>query len=350
MPSELADFVEGTPGRFVPAEMRGELVEAEHLIRYWWAASLADGRRVLDAGCGMGYGSALLAARGAASVDAVDVAEPVVEAARAQGTPVRFAVGDVRSLPFPDDAFDLVVCFEVIEHIDDQARALDEFRRVLAPGGLLAVSSPNRDVYVPGNPHHVHELTPDELERELSARWPSVTLLRQHNFLATTLLADGAVGAGDGAILEDAEVRKLEPRRPGDEVYTVALAGDGDLPATAPRVTLTSTVEVRAWLERFDEQQEILRRQADTLAEMADSVADRLALLERLAETETELQRRPAMAAQLEAAESGQRRLAGDVEDLRRRLDISQEENRQLQQSLSWRVTRPLRAAKRLLG
>src|SRR4051794_5836632 len=155
MPSKLADFVEGTPGRFVPEEMRGELVEAEHLVRYWWAASVAEGRRVLDAGCGMGYGSELMAASGAASVDALDLAEPVVAAAQAATGSVRFRVGDVCELPFEDGVFDLVVCFEVIEHIEDQPRALDEMHRVLAPGGLIAVSSPNRGVYVPGNPHHV---------------------------------------------------------------------------------------------------------------------------------------------------------------------------------------------------
>lgn len=53
MAEDLADFVKGTPGRFVPDAMEGGLVEAEHLARYWFAAVLASGRRALDAGCGL---------------------------------------------------------------------------------------------------------------------------------------------------------------------------------------------------------------------------------------------------------------------------------------------------------
>ena len=125
MTTDLADHVDGTPGRFVPQEMKGELVEAEHLTRYWWSAALAPGRRVLDAGCGMAYGSLLLADAGAAEVTGVDLAEDVILAARADaGDRVRLQPGDVRSLPFEDGAFDLVVCFEVIEHVEAQDEVL----------------------------------------------------------------------------------------------------------------------------------------------------------------------------------------------------------------------------------
>src|SRR3954447_13222510 len=133
MAIDLADLIDGTPGRFVPQEMRGELVEAEHLTRYWYAASLASGRRVLDAGCGLGYGTRILAQAGAAEATGVDLAEAVVEAARADAPEATFEVADIRSLPFADGSFDLVVCFEVIEHVDEHARVLSELRRVLAP-------------------------------------------------------------------------------------------------------------------------------------------------------------------------------------------------------------------------
>lgn len=346
MTSNLADLIDGTPGRFVPDEMRGELVEAEHLLRYWAAASLAPGRRVLDAGCGVGYGAALIAEHGARSVDAVDVAEAVVEAARARFEDAAgFAVADVRALPFPDDSFDLVVCFEVIEHIEEQPRAFAEFHRVLAPGGVLAVSSPNRDVYVPGNPHHVHEYLPAELEAELRACWSEVTLMRQHSFLATTLFSDEAVVAAEGASVQGANVRKLKGRQPGDEVYTVALASDRPLPAVRDTVVLTSMADVRGWLERFRDQQAVLSAQADTLADLAHSIADRDDLLARLAEAETALQERPAILAQLEASESAQQRLAEELEKLRpraRHADV-------IEASLSWRLTKPLRSVKQRL-
>ena len=59
-----------------------------------------------------------------------------------------------------DRSFDLVVCFEVIEHLEEPDAALRELERVVAADGVVLVSSPNRDVYEPGNPHHLHEYTP----------------------------------------------------------------------------------------------------------------------------------------------------------------------------------------------
>ena len=168
------------PERFDPATMKGEIIEAEHLARYRWVSPLVAGRRVLDAGCGTAYGSVLLADAGAVEVIGVDLASEVLDSARPD-MPVTVALeeGDVTTLPYEDGRFDFVVCFEVIEHLDDPGRALDEFRRVLSPDGVLAVSSPNREVYPPGNPHHVHEYTPTELEQALARRFAFVRLERQ---------------------------------------------------------------------------------------------------------------------------------------------------------------------------
>src|SRR3954452_3485544 len=120
--AELSNRVDGIPERFVPGEAQGELVEAEHLVRYAWAASLARQRRVLDAGCGMGYGTDMLDRAGALSAIGVDIADEVVEvpASQAEATNLRFVAGDIRELPFEDCSFDLVVCFETIEHIAEQ--------------------------------------------------------------------------------------------------------------------------------------------------------------------------------------------------------------------------------------
>src|SRR3954468_20836377 len=97
----LAETVDGHPARFVPEVMGGKLIDAEHRGRYWWAAALARGKRVLDAGCGTGYGSNILAAAGAAAVAAVDVAEHVIADARKTAHPgVVFECVDLASLPF----------------------------------------------------------------------------------------------------------------------------------------------------------------------------------------------------------------------------------------------------------
>jgi SAM-dependent methyltransferase len=236
--------------RFDPATMEGTLLEAEHVVRYRWAAALAEGRRVLDAGCGTGYGAELLASEGAAAVVGVDVDVEVVEAARRDGSgAVRFAAADVRELPADLGTFDLVVCFEVLEHIDEPEAALDRLAAALAPDGLLVVSSPNRDVYPPGNPFHKHEFTPGELADALSERFAQVRLVRQQDWLAAGLFADDDFVRVEGQRIE---VAKTSPGEPGRELYSIGVASSGPLPPTPPFVMLTRTADVKWWQEQLE--------------------------------------------------------------------------------------------------
>ncbi|HST34295.1 MAG TPA: class I SAM-dependent methyltransferase [Solirubrobacteraceae bacterium] len=361
------------PERFDPATMQGELLESEHLARYRWAARLAHGRRVLDAGCGTAYGSKLLAEAGALEVVGIDMAADVLDSVRAQmPANVVLEVGDVTSLGYADGRFDLVVCFEVIEHLEERGRALDEFRRVLSAGGVLVLSSPNRDVYPPGNPHHVHEYTPDELERELSPRFTHTRLERQHTWITSGVLDDAAFGRSDDEELDvDVRVRKLARDEPGAELYTVALAGQQDLPVTPGVLELATAVELRKWDRLWHEQARAIEQQADVLAanekvlgEQAElfTAHDRLfaeqAVLEgqlrhevdelrgQLAKTESELARMPALDAQLKELlkvndetlahnQALQERQVG-YDDLAARYAV-------VVQSTSWKLTAPLR-------
>ena len=148
---------------------------AEHITRYLFAADRIGGCRVLDAACGTGYGSALLA-RTAGSVVGVDIDPTTVEFAskRWYSPSTSFQVADVTQLPFADGTFDAIVWLEPIEHVADPDVVLDELRRVLVPGGLLIASTPSRDVYNwvsfpdgDGNPFHPSELNPDEFTSRL---------------------------------------------------------------------------------------------------------------------------------------------------------------------------------------
>ena len=164
-----------TGERFLP-EVRGA-IWYEHWHRYAVAAALAAGKRVLDAASGEGYGSFLLA-RDAASVVGVDVSADAVAHARQRyaRANLRFEAASVTTLPLPDASIDLVVSFETIEHLTAQAPMLAEFRRVLAPDGVLLISSPNRPVYNEGggidNHFHVRELEPRRACRIAGARIP----------------------------------------------------------------------------------------------------------------------------------------------------------------------------------
>ena len=173
----------------------GGQVEIEHLHRYFFARSLCRGLDVLDVASGEGYGAALLA-QVARSVVGVEIAEDTVEHARAAyGAPgLAFLHGDARRIPCPDDSFDAVVSFETLEHFYEHDEFMAEVRRVLRPGGLFVISSPERDVYSPAggtpNPYHVHELTHAEFGALLRANFGHVSMYAQRPLLGSALVAE----------------------------------------------------------------------------------------------------------------------------------------------------------------
>ena len=235
-----------SPERFDPATMSG-LIAAEHLARYWLAADLANGLEVLDAGCGVGYGAEMIARAGASRVVGIDLApEAIATASERVGEPVDFRVGDVRDPPFDEGSFDLVVCFEVLEHLEDPEPAITALKGVLRQGGLLIVSSPNRGVYPPGNPHHLHEFTLEELRDALTARFANVVLMRQRPWLAS-LIDQGALSSpGDEPV-------KASVARADQEVdawtYVVALASDAAIDQPGAVSVLAESLELHALQE-----------------------------------------------------------------------------------------------------
>jgi SAM-dependent methyltransferase len=288
--TDLAHARDGISERFVPDRDRGRLIEAEHLARYQWAAQAADSRRVLDAGCGTAYGTRLLAEAGAREVIGVDVAAAVLESvAPMMPETVRLVTGDLRGLTFADGEFDLVVCFEVIEHVADPGAVLDELVRVLASDGLLLISSPNRGVYPAGNPHHLHELSPSELEAELGSRLDHVLLLRQDDYILSAVHGRG--GAADDLRLND--VTAGPAGDPGGEVYSIALASRSALPAPAQLGVLTGILELREWMSASDTQTAAIADKDNYIDELEARLQERDRLSELLIDAEQRLARLP---------------------------------------------------------
>ena len=172
-----------TGERLVPGQV-DETLWYEHMVRYLFARTFAQGAAVLDAGCGAGYGADFLATAGARRVIGIDNApDAIARAGRCYRQPnLAFAAMDAARLGFPDAAFDLIVSFEVIEHLADQEGYLAELARVLKPQGLLLLSTPNRQVYRLGqepNPFHTHEFDLQELQDILARFFPQTEVLSQ---------------------------------------------------------------------------------------------------------------------------------------------------------------------------
>jgi len=185
----LAEF---TGERVIPGQVDIDLLN-EHLARYTFAARLARGKRVLDAGCGAGYGSAELAET-AQFVVGLDRAAEAIEFARITYClpQLRFEQASCTALPHRDGSFDLVVAFEVIEHLTDWRAFLAEVRRVMAPNGQFIVSTPNQLYYTESrgptgaNPFHVHEFRFDEFRSELEFVFPFVSLFLENHVEGVT--------------------------------------------------------------------------------------------------------------------------------------------------------------------
>lgn len=167
-------FVLGPTGERMVPESADMFTFWEHVYRYAFACRFVRGKRVLDIACGEGYGSAALQKTGAASVIGVDVSESTCAHVRDKyGLDAK--PGTAEQIPIPESSIDVVVSFETIEHVPDPWRFLDECVRVLAPGGRLVISTPNKEVYSgrlgAQNPYHCSEMNEEEFASALRARF-----------------------------------------------------------------------------------------------------------------------------------------------------------------------------------
>lgn len=162
-----------TGERTVPGLAEENYWFRRHEVAYEQLMELCAGRRVLEAGCGEGYGADMLAGV-ASQVIGLDYDESAIAHVKARYPRVDMRAGNLAELPLPDASVDVVVNFQVIEHLWDQGQFLRECARVLTPGGRLLISTPNRITFSPGrdtplNPFHTRELNSAELTELLVA-------------------------------------------------------------------------------------------------------------------------------------------------------------------------------------
>lgn len=154
--------------RFVDNQRMGRELFLQHMGRYLFASPYVSGKIVLDAACGSGFGSEILSQK-AKKVVGVDISWEAIQYCKThyKKPNLSFIQMNCNSLAFSASTFDIIVSFETLEHIQNVEVFLPELRRVLKKGGLLIMSTPNREnfsIYTRGikNPFHCKEFTVDE--------------------------------------------------------------------------------------------------------------------------------------------------------------------------------------------
>jgi SAM-dependent methyltransferase len=281
-------LIEATTERIVPWARDAQVIY-EHYHRYLWTQPLVAGRRVLDLGSGEGFGAALLA-DSATAVTGVDVDERAVAHSLANYEAPNLEYREASAVDlsaFRDASFDAVVAFEMIEHVSEHEQVLAEIGRVLAPGGILVMSTPERRAYSEDrdfvNPHHARELTQDEFTTLLRSRFRGLALFAQRAVAGSRIeVLGGARGDGHSVRIErvEGDWRVAGPPSP---LYLVAVAGNGELPALPGESSL------------FDYGLEVLAERQATLDEHVRMLRERreelVAALERAQRAEDEARR-----------------------------------------------------------
>lgn len=137
------------------------VIYQRHLVAYNTAKQLISGK-VLEVGCGEGYGVDILADKATEYV-AIDKFQTNLDAYQGKYPHLKFQQMTIPPLQFADNEFDSLVTFQVIEHVEEDELMVKEMARVLKPGGLLVLTTPNIKMSLTRNPWHVREYTVNQL-------------------------------------------------------------------------------------------------------------------------------------------------------------------------------------------
>lgn len=220
--------MEFTGERFIPTE-QGK-IRLEHYHRYAIVLDIVKEKDVLDVACGEGYGSSFMA-NVARSVTGVDISDEAIQHASTayMSQNLTFRQGSATALGFADASFDVVVSFETIEHLAEQAQMLAEIGRVLRPDGLLVISSPNRPIYSEEsgehNEYHVKELDFNEFDELLKAQFQSIQYFGQRMLMGSVIQPLEGGQSSFRAWHDDGDELKPNAGHMSEPVYFVAVCG-----------------------------------------------------------------------------------------------------------------------------
>lgn len=316
---------EFTGERVVPGQVEVDLWN-EHFSRYAYAARMASGKRVLDLGCGTGYGTAELA-KTAAAATGVDVAQEAVAYAAEHYPGITFVRASATATGLDDASFDLITAFEVIEHLQDWRGLLAEAKRLLAPGGTFLVSTPNREYYAESrgasgpNPFHEHEFEFAEFRDAVAEFFSPVKVLLQNRTEAFVFAPPQFAGSVTGGVTGSGEV--------ADCAFFLAVCGP-----VSP-----SFVHVPAAANLMRERERHIAKLSDEVrvkdAWLADTRGERDEAMRLHRELEGEIERRNFWAKQLEAELEEAR---GHLSRTQREYDVARLESAEMSQAYEAKI------------
>ncbi|MHB1949670.1 MAG: class I SAM-dependent methyltransferase [Gammaproteobacteria bacterium] len=185
-------MLEKTDERYVP--WSDDLCTGyEHVHRYLLAQKYVQGLKVLDLASGEGYGSWLLS-HSAAKVIGIDISDESIHHANEvyKKSNLTYIPGSIINIPIHEDnSFDVITCFEALEHIIEHEQLLKEVTRLLKPNGQFIVSTPNKPVYSENgtrqNPYHLKELDFAEFEDLLKTSFKNVFFYGQKSYATSKI-------------------------------------------------------------------------------------------------------------------------------------------------------------------
>lgn len=310
-----------------PTAMWSAVSRSADVALHVWAAPLLAGRVVLELEVGRGRGAAVLLERGVARVIGLGTEGPMLEALAAEASPrLEILVGSPTEIPLADGEIDAALWAGVPPDLTSFVPALDELKRILRPDGLLVVG-----VELPEEPHSNHELGRAALDA-IGNRFGFVAVADARSHAAAVVRNRGGGASSPPAI------STLDPPGPPDRLLVVAGAERFDPPPD------TAVLAATADLASFE--REVVAARDREIARLRDEAA----VLSQLSEERGQI---------LDALEDSERALAEvpdlhetisflrtEIAELEHRVERGDRTMRDLQSSGSWKVTRPLRAAK----
>lgn len=226
-------MLEWTGERYVPWMEPGE-IHYEHLHRYRFATEFVKGRKVLDLACGEGYGSFMMSQE-AGEVIGVDLDEVTIRHAFSKYIKenLKFIKGSITDIPIEGEKiFDVIVCFEALEHIEEHDELMKEVKRLLKEDGTFIVSTPNKYVYSDKadyqNPYHLRELYFDEFKTLLNNNFKNTLIYGQKVYPSSNIfpLFKGSLTTKDYVIEKgDKGFLSVPPERK-EARYFIAVSSD----------------------------------------------------------------------------------------------------------------------------